>query len=70
MSDSLVLLHPGGADPSAFGPQFDALADFALHAPHRVDQATQDHAEMAQETIEFLERTAQCRMSSRNRAAG
>ncbi|MFS8103579.1 alpha/beta hydrolase [Lentzea alba] len=57
MTDTLVLLHPGGADPSAFEPQFDALADFALHAPHRVDQATQDHAEMAQETVEFLERT-------------
>ena len=57
MADTLVLLHPGGADPSAFGPQFDALADFALHAPHRVDQATQDHTEMALETIAFLERT-------------
>ncbi|MFD5829606.1 alpha/beta fold hydrolase [Lentzea sp. NPDC060358] len=56
MADSLVLLHPGGADPSAFGPQFDALADFALHAPHRVDQATQDHTEMAHETIAFLDR--------------
>ncbi|MDX8033091.1 alpha/beta hydrolase [Lentzea sp. BCCO 10_0856] len=57
MADSLVLLHPGGADPSAFGPQFDALADFALHAPHRVDQATQDHTEMARDTIAFLEKT-------------
>ncbi|MGI5502085.1 alpha/beta fold hydrolase [Lentzea sp. CA-135723] len=56
MADTLVLLHPGGADPSAFGPQYDALADFALHAPHRVDQATQDHTEMAGETIRFLER--------------
>ncbi|MFD9706080.1 alpha/beta fold hydrolase [Lentzea sp. NPDC059081] len=57
MTDSLVLLHPGGADPSAFGPQYDALADFALHAPHRVDQAPQDHTEMAHDTIAFLERT-------------
>ncbi|MET9232142.1 alpha/beta hydrolase [Lentzea sp. NPDC003310] len=56
MADSLVLLHPGGADPSAFGPQLDALADFALHAPHRTNQATQDHTEMAHETIEFLDR--------------
>jgi pimeloyl-ACP methyl ester carboxylesterase len=56
MADSLVLLHPGGADPSAFGPQFDALADFALHAPHRANQAVQDHTEMAQETVAFLER--------------
>ncbi|MEU0884182.1 alpha/beta hydrolase [Lentzea sp. NPDC005914] len=56
VSDTLVLLHPGGADPSAFGPQFDALSGFALHAPHRVDQATQDHAEMARETIELLEK--------------
>jgi len=56
MTDTLVLLHPGGADPSAFGPQFDALSGFALHAPHRVDQATQDHTEMARETIEFLEK--------------
>jgi len=56
VSDTLVLLHPGGADPSAFGPQFDALSGFALHAPHRGDQATQDHTEMARETIEFLEK--------------
>lgn len=57
MTDTLVLLHPGGADPTAFGPQFDALAGFALHTPHRLNQATQDHAEMAEETVTFLEHT-------------
>lgn len=57
MTDRLVLLHPGGADPSAFGPQLDALASFELHAPHRVNQSTQDHTEMARETIDFLEQT-------------
>ncbi|SDL91701.1 hypothetical protein SAMN04488074_114185 [Lentzea albidocapillata subsp. violacea] len=54
---TLVLLHPGGADPSAFSPQLDALIGFDVHAPHRVDQATQDHLEMAQETVAFLEKT-------------
>ncbi|MEV6243953.1 alpha/beta hydrolase [Lentzea sp. NPDC051838] len=57
MTETLVLLHPGGADPSAFGPQLDALKDFTLHAPHRVDQATQDHMEMAEQTVAFLETT-------------
>ena len=53
----LITYSGPGADPSAFGPQFDALADFALHAPHRLNQAMQDHGEMARETVEFLERT-------------
>lgn len=57
MTETLVLLHPGGADPSAFGPQLGALADFALHAPHRTNQATQDHSEMADDAVRFLERT-------------
>ncbi len=61
--DPLVLLHPGGADARAFGPNLDGLAArFHVYAPERRGHGHTPDAEgpisyeqMAQDTIRFLE---------------
>lgn len=63
--ESLVLLHPGGADAQAWSPQLDALGDYHLYLPERRGHGhTPDtegplsHELMAQDTIAFLEQVS------------
>jgi pimeloyl-ACP methyl ester carboxylesterase len=61
--DPLVLLHPGGADARAFGPNLDGLvARFHVYTPERRGHGRTPDAEgpisyelMARDTIHFLE---------------
>jgi pimeloyl-ACP methyl ester carboxylesterase len=61
--DPLVLLHPGGADARAFGPNLDGLASrFHVYTPERRGHGRTPDADgpmsyelMAEDTIRFLE---------------
>lgn len=63
--ETLVLLHPGGADASAWAPQLDALDNFRVFLPERrghghtpATAGLVDHELMARDTVAFLEQVS------------